>query len=310
MAKVFRGEALFHGAGVLAAFGAGLAVPALAAQDPQILQPSSPWAINYAEDSCHLARTFGQGDQQVTIELRQFGPSDGFTLLGAGKSLKFSGRGKALVTEFEPRGRRHEDGGVVISLLDDGRSLVQTQTALLPRADDPVRGKRAQRHDWHAEGEPLTPPDRAAEAKITRLHLAGPIRQEVVVELGPMDKPMDAMRACVDELITHWGIDAAANRGLTRRAAPRTDPQTWLTSDDYPTQMVREAKSDIVNFRIMVDAAGSPTGCVVQTPSGTEFDRVTCEVLERHARFTPALDASGTPVASFYINSVRWLAAR
>jgi TonB family protein len=125
-----------------------------------------------------------------------------------------------------------------------------------------------------------------------------------------MDKPMDAMRVCLDELITHWGIDAAANRTLTRRAVPKSDPRHWLTPDDFPAQMMREQKSGVVNFRLMIDPDGTPTKCVVQTPGGSAFDETTCNVLKRRARFAPALDASGRPIASFYVNTVRWLVPR
>ncbi len=38
-----------------------------------------------------------------------------------------------------------------------------------------------------------------------------------------------------------------------------------------------------------------------------KFDDATCAALMRRVRFTPALDAKGQPVPSFYLNTVRWI---
>jgi len=46
------------------------------------LAPSSPWVVNYADDSCSLGRAFGEGDQKVTVFFDQYEPGDTFTLSG------------------------------------------------------------------------------------------------------------------------------------------------------------------------------------------------------------------------------------
>ena len=59
----------------------------------------------------------------------------------------------------------------------------------------------------------------------------------------------------------------------------------------------------------MVSAEGVPTKCAIQqATSSPEFTKLTCDLLVKRARFSPALDRDGKPVASFYTNSVRWLA--
>ena len=65
--------------------------------------------------------------------------------------------------------------------------------------------------------------------------------------------------------------------------------------------------SDVVHFRLTVDASGMPTACSVLTMESTpEFIKATCDNLMHRARFTPALDAQGNPVASIYVSAVRW----
>ena len=282
---------------------------ALAATGLTILQPVSPWEVNYADDVCELARTFGHGPDEVTIEFRQFGPGKTFTLFAAGPSLKFSTRARGLVTDFEPGGRRLEDQSTFVGTLQDGRSVAEVSTSMLPPDQATVTGGSAARTTPAVadEAKPLVY-DREAEAKVTRLRLSGPIAHDIVLELGPMDKPMDAMRACIDELLTHWGVDAAAQRTLTRRAAPRSNPGAWAMPGDYPASMLRAGKSAVVHFRLMIDPTGAPTKCIIQTSGDDpEFDKITCSLMMQRARFNPALDAAGRPIASFYVSSIRWM---
>ncbi len=270
------------------------------------MAPSSPWVMNYAEDSCHLSRTFGTGDSAVTVEFREFAPGNRFELMIAGKALEAKGR-SSLLTEFGPEGTPTEDMWALRGQLPDGRFVLETSGRLL-KVDDSGKSAKPEREDAKSSEE-LAPPkvDREAEAKVTQLRIGGPIPRDLLLQLGPMDKPMDAMRACLDELLTHWGIDVVAHHALTRVAGPTSDPRKWLQPDDYPKEMLLKRRSGVVHFRIMIDAWGMPTDCIVQT-GGSDFDKLTCSLLMKRAHFVPALDAMGKPIPSYFTNSVRWLA--
>jgi hypothetical protein len=261
--------------------------------------------MNYADDSCHLARTFGTGDDAVTLEFRQFAPSISFELLIAGHALKGSGTA-ALSIEFGPGGAPRKDRTALQGQLSDGRTVFETSSTFGFYGEDKSdnRGKR----NWKEEFDLLDPQkvDRTAEAAITQLRIGGPVSHAMVFRLGPMDKPMDAMRTCLDELLTHWGIDAAAHHRLRRRATPAGDPAGWLGPNDYPAEMLRRNRSGVVHFRLMVGVDGKPTACDVQT-GGSDFDKTTCALLMKRARFLPALDSEGKAIASYYANAVRWL---
>jgi hypothetical protein len=279
------------------------------AADVVALKPSSPWAMNYAEDSCHLARAFGEGKDKVTVEFRQFGPSKAFALVLVGESFeRFRSRRDTLTTEFLPLGAHQEHPNALSGKLPDGRQLIQTSASFAPDEGDTYYAGGNKRGDWQpdpADAEPIVP-DRAAEANVSQLRVNGPFRTPILLELGPMDKPMDAMRTCIDELLTHWGIDAQAHRSLSRRVAPANYPADWLTMNDYPSSMLRAGKGAAVHFRLMVDESGAPAECIVQTAMGDGFDELTCRLLKKRARFTPALDAEGRPIRSFYTNTVNW----
>lgn len=87
---------------------------------------------------------------------------------------------------------------------------------------------------------------------------------------------------------------------LARPVAP-IDPQTWVTSDDYPAIALRGDAGGVVRFVLDVGPTGSPTACTVTGSSGTRLlDDVACDVLMARARFRPALDERGKPRAARY----------
>jgi TonB family protein len=274
---------------------------------PLVLQPSSPWAISFSKDACHLARSFGEGDDSIAIDLRQYGPGRLITVLALGKSLRYLSSRTPLVSEFGPNGTRHENKFPLMIKQEDGRGLVETWAPLVPKpGDDEVAKSRP----WQPDPDDLDPNpyDREAEGRVTELRLSGPIRREVVLQLGRMDLPMDQMRICLDDLMQRWGVDPEAYHSLSRHAVPSSNPGTWALISDYPQRMLENGMSGTVHFRLMVDKNGMHTECSVKTAGGSDFDKLTCQIMMRRARFTPALDAAGQPVASFYINSVRWVA--
>ena len=87
---------------------------------------------------------------------------------------------------------------------------------------------------------------------------------------------------------------------LARPLAP-IDPQTWVTSDDYPTIALRGDAGGVVRFVLDVGPTGSPTACTVTGSSRNQLlDDVACDVLMARARFRPALDDRGKPRAARY----------
>jgi hypothetical protein len=261
--------------------------------------PSSPWHLDYAPDSCTLARSFGKDAEAVTIKMEQFVPGLGFDLTVMGRAFRSDNLINKLHIAFGPdrplhlveralSGTATTAGGQTVHML-----LLGTQNlAGLPGADiedtlvSPVINERA----------------------ITELAIARPAAKDFVLKLGPMDKPMDQMRICIDELLTHWGLDPAKQRTLSRKARPLQSPGTWLRSGDYPRGQLYKGASAQIHFRLTVGEDGLVSDCAIQQATkGDEFAATTCALLRRRARFEPALDAAGRPVASYYVNAVRWI---
>jgi len=48
----------------------------IAAAEPVRLQPSSPWVVDYAENSCRLIRDFGEGKDKTKLAFESESPGE------------------------------------------------------------------------------------------------------------------------------------------------------------------------------------------------------------------------------------------
>ncbi|GAA4046630.1 energy transducer TonB [Parerythrobacter jejuensis] len=275
-----------------------------------VLEPTGAWNLNYADDSCRLARFFGEGEQRTVLYLERYGPGDSFLMVVAGQPMRGSGRNE-VTFQFGPEGggeprRRTVDVG---DLGEYKPALVFTSTTLAPV--EGIRENGDARRDFDQE-EASAPPrgptiQPAIEAGLSYLDIRRSGGKPIRFQLGPMGDPMQAMRNCTDELLMHWGIDVAAHSKLTRAAAPASNPGRWLTSRDYPGNLLAKGEQGIVKFRLSVDAEGKPSQCHIQQSTRPDgFDRAVCDKLMQRARFKPALGEDGEPLASYWRSTVRF----
>jgi hypothetical protein len=273
-------------------------VPALAVDKPPIsLARVGKWEMNYDEDSCHLTAQFGEGAQLIAMRLTRFEPSDSFDLTLYGNPLKSSGVNLPLAvrfgTTFSPNKREAMAGSV------GGKVGAKIPLAILSGARFDALDLRG------GELPPAIAPEQEAAITSVALSVRGKHYQ---LETGSLGKPMTAMRACLSDLIAHWGFDAAVQQSLSRPVEPLGNPGNWLTSNDYPTDSLRSGHMGLVQFRLDVSEAGGLTGCrVLYRTNPDDFADRTCALLSKRAKLAPALDAAGKPVKSYFIGKVRWI---
>jgi protein TonB len=90
-------------------------------------------------------------------------------------------------------------------------------------------------------------------------------------------------------------------------AVPKNDPRKWVTTDDYPARDLREGNEGTTAFRVVVGTNGRVSVCEIVKSSGHPgLDAATCKAVKARARFTPATDENGQPVAGTYSNKVLW----
>lgn len=269
------------------------------------LKPMSPWEVDYADESCQLARTFGEGKQKVILILYQLAPGDWFKLTLVGSSLKPAkfGSPKAQM-RFGPNEPESE-----ITVLEgesgpDRLLIVEGAGRLAPLSDDE---KKAQASAWKdGTYHRVLPIGVAREKAATWLALENIMKFDLMLETGPMDAPMTIMRDCTWNLVESWGLNVAQQKALMRMPYPK-NANAWFDADDYPSSMVASNKQGIVNFRLLIDPTGKPESCHIQVSTRPkEFDDVVCRGMMKRAKFHPALDAGGEPVRSFYQNTIRF----
>lgn len=72
--------------------------------------------------------------------------------------------------------------------------------------------------------------------------------------------------------------------------------------------MLRDGQQAMLRVRLGVSAQGAPTECHMQLRMAEEdFEGTACEDLLEHARFEPALDAGGKPIASYWITAITYI---
>lgn len=277
---------------ILASFVASSIASVAAAQEQQALRlaPTTPWALEYADENCRLVRTFGIGEQEVTLGLTAYQPGGIFQLSAIGHLTR------TLRTPATVGIRLGDVEGYDLRFMQvdfGGRPgiLITNPITVGPLPAEAIASLEARR--------PVASySDPEVEARVTEIGFVDGFEQEFILQTGSLGAPMRALKDCNAELLTHWDIDQVAHTGLSRIAFPTTPPWRWIEMNGYPRELRRPT---MINYRLIVDAEGNVAGCHVAGLADTEeFSRVTCEQLSENARFDAALDANGNPVRSYY----------
>jgi TonB family protein len=249
-----------------------------------------------------LARGFEHEGRKLAFVIDKFEHGESFSLTVAGKPL--GGAAKTIRVAFGPdAGERAFTDKLNATLGTFGPAILVSHMTLFENPEDESGASNdgpnlaGERDDGQPE----------RERAVTWFEVQRGKRPPLRFTLGPMDKPLAALRSCTDELLTHWGIDVAAHRSLTRRATPTGNPASWITSNDYPSHLLSNGSQGIIHFRLTVAEDGAVADChIQQSTRPAEFDKAVCKALSGRARFDPALDATGNPIKSYWRSQVRF----
>lgn len=87
----------------------------------------------------------------------------------------------------------------------------------------------------------------------------------------------------------------------------RGSTQSYISRDDYPAEAVGTRAQGTVRFTLTIGPDGRVIGCAISQSSGSEvLDRATCNIISRRARYTPARDSNGNPVAGTIDQQIVW----
>ncbi|WP_170234850.1 energy transducer TonB [Croceicoccus sediminis] len=268
-----------------------------ASAEPVKLQKSSAWVMDYAENSCRLWATFGEGDQKSTLELAA--PTSlkaGFDVLVYPSKLG----AKGLKFRWSETAEPQKAGHVKPIEFEIGKGLM-FEAGLGHNAAGLTDNPSAENYRNEAERK-------AVEAGVEGLFLTDESDQEIAYMTGSLRAPLNALRSCLDNLLTEMGVDPVALRKSSRPAA-LADEEEWLRDvfNDYPSEAIRNPQQGTVWFMIVVDENGKPAQCrITRNLAGEIFSDHTCRKWRRHAKFTPALDAEGNPITGVFFTAMTY----
>lgn len=280
---------------VLALSGLPATPPALAGK-PKVeeLAPFTPWNVDWSDKTCVLQRGFGTEADPVLLRMEQFTPGSTFQMVLIGRSFAKVQQGDALTIRYGEGVAVQQVDRLLVGKAANGSSSIYITWASLAG----LKG---------GQGEVIEPTPET-ERKVTYISFAKIRGRELVLKTGPLDKAFAAWRQCTDQLVRSWGLDPAQQAHRQSPPKPLSEPRTWLRSGDYPVGALAKGAQALVNFRLNVDATGTPTECEIQRSySGELFDKVSCSKIMARARFQPALDEAGKPIASYFATRIIWI---
>ncbi len=94
---------------------------------------------------------------------------------------------------------------------------------------------------------------------------------------------------------------------VSKAASAKGNLGQYFGRDNYPPAALRAGAEGRVVARLNIGADGRVSNCAVTASSGnSDLDDTTCRIARSRARFTPAKDQNGNPIASTFTLPVRW----
>jgi hypothetical protein len=313
-----------------AAAGLSAALSPATGKPAPMLEPTTPWYIDYADSNCRLIRKFGEGDASIKLVFEQVAPREPVSVLLEG-NVRADGRDNVLAFESLPdvqigQGQAHDtvksSERVVYwpRMLGRGRwGLITEADAARMRKADPVAAERSssapsdlsaprlgwQDHDWRAQPDDEWRAEDAAFSaradQVTAVVLNPKRYGSVSLRTGGLAKPFQALEQCASDSLKDWGIDRTIEATIAIGAHPVEDPHKLFGPNDYPQEALKAFVEDNLEVWLNIDAQGGITNCrVISDFASPQINDAICEMVRRKERFVPARTKDGTSVPDFY----------
>jgi hypothetical protein len=298
---------------VLAFIALVATVPSLAnAAEPFHLAPSTPWVVDYAENSCRLVRRFGQGNDVAKLAFESEAP-DFLDMMIVSKRVET--RDDEAWAQLVPLQSKRMEGiaGHTTDKPEVPVVLFSRVALMSDAALAELEKKQAQRRAHPQIRPPAVSLAERAERRVDRekfatgttaIQIYPPRNRSVILDTGSLGEPIKALDKCVRDSLRDWGVDPDVQDKIVRPLwAP--NPAAWFSTNDYPPNMIWDRKESVVKVRVLVDATGRVTKCTTLSHfKEPDFNKITCERFTERAHFEPAELADGTKVPSYYVNEV------
>lgn len=269
------------------------AAPALAAP-VSVATPVAPWEASTEGGVCRMQRSFEADGQPHLLILEQNSPGRAVGIAMAGPSLAALSPETPLRVSFAADHAGFEKKARIEPNRQFGHLAV-------------LQGV------WLETGKP----DDVADRSRIDLGAAQDVEQIAVSQdnggltfaTGSLADAALVLNECTAQILRGWGLDPASQYSLQRSAFP-AEPSKLAKEmrKSYPTGAARGLRSGPLEVAALIDANGAATGCrIIVASPWTDIDEATCKAMLK-ARYTPALNASGNAVASYWKTRVTFFA--
>lgn len=283
----------------------------MGASPPVRLQPSSPWVVDYAKDSCRLARKFGVGKAETKLAFESEAPGE-IEMMVIGRP--FETNQDQITAQFLPVRGKSFDGRVNRTVDTHQPAILWLNPPLLPEALLEKQKEEAKQRERYGQTRPPARDlmeianEKNARSKFaeatTEVSISPAPGRQVILETGSLGAPVAKFDECDQDSLRDWGVDPAIEARIVRPVWA-TNPSEWLFASDYPRDLIARGAESVVAVRLLVDASGKITNCTPLSHfNEPEFNRISCVKITERARFEPAELADGTKVPSYYTRRV------
>ena len=203
---------------------ASLSAPALAQDDvPVIVQPSTPWQVDFGENKCRAVRVFGEGEERTVLLLEQITPSDSPRWVMAGEVARQLSSGGGLTVQFGPGVEAFEmSGGKGTTLGEFGKAY---RSFSIRKPDREWGGKREKDEADNTEDDANPTPgmpmlDIEEGASIEWVQFSRGKRAPYRLATGDLGQLFSLLNTCMTDLVRTWGVDVEAQQRRAQGPKP------------------------------------------------------------------------------------------
>lgn len=255
--------------------GSGIVAPSSAP-----IEPSGKWVVAYEEGMCVLSRRYGSASEVIDIGFRPVPFVDTMQMV--------------LIAQKGGGGPRYGKASIAF----DGATSNE-----VPYGSYSLGTPARRVTTINTSGDVLNTMPGATTLAVT---MGDATTRFALRSAGAAIK---ALNTCQDELVRRWGLDPAILHAESSHATlAGNEPARWFGPESYPEGALKIGAQGRTVAVLVVDVTGKATSCrVVESAGNGELDGTTCHIAMRRAAFTPARDAGGRSIASWYILPVRWI---
>ncbi len=254
------------------------------------LEPISQWNMDYAENKCRLARMFGTEEEQHLLFFEQYAPGAQFGMTLAGPELRRFRSAPAIefgLARNEPMQSKEEFSKGEFETI--GPAIIFSTFGISLPSDEAATSSASINLD---EAETV---DRVVLRRGGRI---------LSFETGNMKAPFEALNTCTNDLLVSWGLDPEKHESYTPPKWENALAIAQRIQATYPEPARRAGEGGNFRARVIVEADGEVSDCLLSNSTQTRrLESDACDEMA-DAIFTPALDAEGNPMRSFFETAI------